>query len=263
MSDSKHVADGGEELASSNQSSEGDSALSAGDDAFKSAQDQIKQVIALATGTIALTITFAKAFLVGSGSAVVYAEVAWVALLLSLVAGLFAMSALTGARATGGNIMHRTIKIPAGLQIITFLLGILLVVVFGVVSLAATGADADDDSVRMHARLIENTAISRRAARLRLHSMASNEMNSANCSMDSGATRRLDEFVDTGAENYAHTLSSEEISSAELGHLDASRQASEAVFLSELRGACADDLMVTESEFEGFLLAACPIWPFC
>lgn len=101
---------------------------------FEYARDCVKQLITLATGTIALAITFAKDF-VGSASplARTVALCSWSAFLLSVVFGVWALLALTGtiAAGEGGTINDRNIRLPAILQILAFLVGLALTVLFG------------------------------------------------------------------------------------------------------------------------------------
>lgn len=66
--------------------------------AFDFAADLTKQPITLATGTIALTITFSKDFLQKTpASARLWALWAWGVLLASVVFGIWTMMALTGS----------------------------------------------------------------------------------------------------------------------------------------------------------------------
>jgi len=106
--------------------------------AFEFAQESTKQLLGLASAIIALTITFAKDF---GGSAHpearVYALISWGAFLASVLFGLWTLLALTGTLEPKQNgppvsIRGKNITIPSVLQILTFFVGLLLTVVYGV-----------------------------------------------------------------------------------------------------------------------------------
>lgn len=98
-------------------------------DGNRAAADTVKQVIALSTGIIALTITFSKQFgTVEEGKTVVPAafELAWVSLFLSVLFGVWGLMAITGnlnqsnvPSAYGGNVV-----IPSALMFLAFLVGL-------------------------------------------------------------------------------------------------------------------------------------------
>ena len=107
--------------------------------AFASASDTSKQLITLATGLLALEITFAKELLDGNldSTAKFLAGLSWALLLLSVIVGVWTLLALTGSLSSGTTPTPRTIfgsnvRIPAMLQILLFLGGLLLTVVFGI-----------------------------------------------------------------------------------------------------------------------------------
>ena len=117
--------------------------------AFEFARDSTKQLITLATGIIALTVTFSKdvfgkpspfeqLLLVGS----------WIFFLLSVVMGVCTLLALTGSlepkeepivgtnvATRGPSIRGSNVTIPSIIQILTFLIGLALTVWFGITSL--------------------------------------------------------------------------------------------------------------------------------
>lgn len=109
---------------------------------FEFARDTIRQFITLATGIIALTITFSKDF-VGTvpDNIRVFAFMSWGFFLCSVFFGLWALMALTGTlesldkSSTKLSIRKRNITIPASIQIISFSLGLLFVIVFGISAL--------------------------------------------------------------------------------------------------------------------------------
>jgi hypothetical protein len=114
--------------------------------AFEFARDTVHQFITLATGIIALTITFSKDFIGTVHPDVrVLAIVAWGLFLSSIFFGLWALMALTGTLValtgtleatrdlgTKLSIRGRNITIPASLQIVLFFLGLLFTIVFGI-----------------------------------------------------------------------------------------------------------------------------------
>ena len=106
--------------------------------AFTSASDTSKQLITLATGLLALEITFAKEIVVKlDTNSKCYVGVSWVLLLLSVMAGVWTLLALTGSLSqasapTPTSISGTNVRIPAILQILLFLGGLILTVLFGI-----------------------------------------------------------------------------------------------------------------------------------
>jgi len=107
--------------------------------AFEFARDTVRQFITLATGIIALTITFSKDF-IGSVPEDIraFALISWVLFLVSILFGLWALMALTGTlgmkveESTELSIRKRNVTIPAAFQIPSFFLGLVFVIVFGI-----------------------------------------------------------------------------------------------------------------------------------
>jgi hypothetical protein len=106
--------------------------------AFASASDTSKQLITLATALLALEITFGKDF-IGKFDATskVLVGTSWVLLLFSVVAGIWTLLALTGslggtARPTATSIFGANVRIPAVVQILFFVSGLILTVWFGI-----------------------------------------------------------------------------------------------------------------------------------
>mgnify|MGYP003387323462 CR=1 FL=1 len=106
--------------------------------AFGSASDTSKQLITLATGLLALEITFAKE-VIGTldelGKCLI--GISWILFLLSVIAGVWTLLALTGSLAqpstpTSQSISGNNVRFPAILQILFFLGGLILTVWFGV-----------------------------------------------------------------------------------------------------------------------------------
>ena len=114
---------------------------------FQSANDLAKQLITLATGSLALSITFTKDILKTNVPVVTWPlKIAWVAWLLSVCFGIWTMMALTGMvfKITGNPEASKAvtyaanISIPALLQIVMFVLGIALLILHGAKMLRAT-----------------------------------------------------------------------------------------------------------------------------
>ncbi len=109
--------------------------------AFDFACDSTKQLIALSTGIVALTVTFSKDIL---GGVEVFPRnlliAAWIVYLFSIVCGVWTLFALTGSLEPVGSleklpdasIRGRNVTLPSIIQIVTFLLATALVVVFGI-----------------------------------------------------------------------------------------------------------------------------------
>lgn len=108
-----------------------------------SAQALAQQLITLSTGILALTITFTKDIVKAapvSPKWLLY--LAWVSYLLCICFGVWAMSAITGTLAplpSSGvapslNI-NSNIRIPAGLQVVAFISGVVLIIIYGALSL--------------------------------------------------------------------------------------------------------------------------------
>ena len=82
-----------------------------------------KQIVTVASGLIALTVTFAKN--VGDGSLSRAARIALGSWLLAIVASLWVLLALTAQLAAGnGNVWAWNVRLPMFVQIIAFGLGL-------------------------------------------------------------------------------------------------------------------------------------------
>lgn len=109
--------------------------------AFDYARDSSKQMMALATGTITLTITFMHDFVVAASPELKWCMVAsWVLLLVSVSSGQVCLLGLTGILGSERDpppkltIYAASIKWPAVFQTVTFLLGLLLATAFAISS---------------------------------------------------------------------------------------------------------------------------------
>lgn len=110
--------------------------------AFDFGADSTKQLITVAVGVIAFTITFSKDF-VGATNTVakVLACLAWIFYLLSVLCGLATLNGLTGQLEPGDDaplkpsIWASAVNKPMMGQWIFFMLGLLCIFIFGIVSI--------------------------------------------------------------------------------------------------------------------------------
>jgi hypothetical protein len=107
--------------------------------AFEFARDLSNQLITLSVGVLAFTVTFHKEYVKSiRPSAAWLLVMAWVSHLLAILAGIASTMALTGTllkeidanHPIGGNV-----RWFAGIQIILFVLGTLLIIIYGVTML--------------------------------------------------------------------------------------------------------------------------------
>lgn len=107
-------------------------------DGFSSANGLATQLITLATGILALSITFIKDVLKNNGNLVTWPLItSWIAYLLSVCFGIWTMMAITGSifavvsATTQSATYGSNIAIPALLQILTFLLATMFLIWYG------------------------------------------------------------------------------------------------------------------------------------
>jgi hypothetical protein len=99
---------------------------------FAFAQDLTKQLLTLASGIIALTITFLKDVAAENGGAAQgWIQAAWVAYLISISFGVLTLMSLTDNIAKDKSIHEKETRIVAGVQIVSFAIALLLTVIFG------------------------------------------------------------------------------------------------------------------------------------
>ena len=107
--------------------------------AFSSASDVAKQLITLATGVLALTITFTKDV---TANAAVHREIlvaAWVVYLASLLAGIWTLLALTGSLERGTKSIYCwNVRIPALAQVLLFLSATVVIIIYAALSLGVS-----------------------------------------------------------------------------------------------------------------------------
>lgn len=110
--------------------------------AFEYARDSTKQLMALATGVVALTVTFSKDFIGAAPPDLKhYVTGSWILLLISVGFGQWCLMGLTGILGSQKepppalSIYADSIAVPAILQVLTFLGGLSLVITFAVKAL--------------------------------------------------------------------------------------------------------------------------------
>jgi len=105
--------------------------------AFDFAQEATKQLIALATGVIALTVTFlTNVVKTAPAGSVGFLQASWVLFLLSIVFGVATLLMLAGNLERPGegkmpSIYRGNIVVPSILQILTFCSAVACVLAFG------------------------------------------------------------------------------------------------------------------------------------
>lgn len=125
-------------------------------DGYKSANELTQQLITLATGVIALSITFTKDILTKPGQKVtLLVKLSWLSYLLSVCFGIWAMMTLTGMifRVSLSGVTDAIKENPYGssflpslLQILTFILGTVLIILYGINSLKDNIQTSSEDT---------------------------------------------------------------------------------------------------------------------
>lgn len=112
---------------------------------LKAAADTTKQIITLSTGIMALTITFAKEFKVGTGALSVPTtlQISWLAFFLAILFAVLTLMAVTGSlsqidcsadektRRELADCNASNIRLPAIAMVICFLAGLALTAIAG------------------------------------------------------------------------------------------------------------------------------------
>lgn len=107
--------------------------------AVQFASELAKQIMTLSTAVITATISFTKDLVAqASKEAVRFLRLSWMCFLFSLVFGVWTLMALTGSLASKGagpggtgELLALNVRLPASLQIVSFLLGVFFVIRFG------------------------------------------------------------------------------------------------------------------------------------
>ncbi|MCG8313684.1 MAG: hypothetical protein MI976_10745 [Pseudomonadales bacterium] len=103
-------------------------------DAFNFASNTVNQVIALSSGILALTVTFAKDHLVSanSPSGLKALKASWVCQIMSVVFGVWSLMSLTGQVAStkikNPSVWNSSVTFPVSLQFGFFLLALVFLV---------------------------------------------------------------------------------------------------------------------------------------
>lgn len=107
--------------------------------AFKSASDLAEQLITLSTSILALTITFSKDVLKEVQNKFIRnLKISWLCYLFCIILGIWTLMAITGTMAAINQqqiFIDFNVRIPAALQIISFITGTIFVIRYGVMSL--------------------------------------------------------------------------------------------------------------------------------
>ena len=101
---------------------------------FDFAQETTKQLLTLATGVLALTITFRKDIVKdASEAAQTWLEVAWILFLVSTIAGVLTLGALSGNldKKAEPSIYAHGIRRPSLVQLVAFAAAVVCTIVFG------------------------------------------------------------------------------------------------------------------------------------
>lgn len=98
-----------------------------------------QQVITLSTAVLALSITFTKDIVKNVPHSPLWIlKSAWAAFLVSIIFGLWVMMAVTGILTKSNNetlfIVGDTIRFPSTIQVMLFGLGVILMILYGAVS---------------------------------------------------------------------------------------------------------------------------------
>jgi hypothetical protein len=102
---------------------------------FDVAQEVVKQLIALATAVVTVTITFLSDVLGSApGGAKILLGAGWLVYLLSVLLGIATLMSMSGtlSRDTQASIYGGNIRLTAGIQIGLFLLGTGLIIAFAI-----------------------------------------------------------------------------------------------------------------------------------
>ena len=101
---------------------------------FEFANSLVTQLITLTTILIGVSVTFVEKF---ETSFFLVLIISWILFFISLISGIFALMAIAGNLSEMGddkdannNIYKKGIRLPSAIQIITFLLGLSLLIIF-------------------------------------------------------------------------------------------------------------------------------------
>lgn len=97
------------------------------------AKDAVTQVLTLSTAVVAISLTFSHNWVVDTpGANTTLLKASWVALVLAIVLGLWALLALTGLAYSGrANVFTWSFRVPWMLELLAFMAGLIFLLVFG------------------------------------------------------------------------------------------------------------------------------------
>jgi hypothetical protein len=108
--------------------------------AFASASDWSKQILTLSTGIVTVTVSFSdKIFGPLSHGEKLFLYGSWVVYLVSILGGVWTLSALTGTLAgatepSSSDVYKSNTRVPAIVQVVAFVLATISIVVFGILA---------------------------------------------------------------------------------------------------------------------------------
>jgi hypothetical protein len=119
--------------------------------AVDAVSDLAKQLITLATGVVAITISFAKDIFGGHGGGNALLVASWIGYLVCITAGVWVLMAIAGtldpampangvAKGGDGRVFGGNVRLPAGIQVVAFVVATVLVAVAGIVELRSGAA---------------------------------------------------------------------------------------------------------------------------
>jgi hypothetical protein len=108
--------------------------------AFDSASDVTKQLITLATGIIAISITFSKDIIGNTTAHRAFLSASWIVYVVSIVFGVWTLLAITGelepktTLSRDPSIRQSNVTAPSAIQILMFLAATVLLVLYAVLT---------------------------------------------------------------------------------------------------------------------------------
>lgn len=107
--------------------------------AFASVSDLTKQLITLSTTVLTLAVGFAKVFVEEAVASQWQVQYSWIALLLSIVSGVWVLMAVAGKVAKTTNLVPEdiysvSIRLPAFVQVVSFVAGMFFTAWFGLLA---------------------------------------------------------------------------------------------------------------------------------
>jgi outer membrane protein OmpA-like peptidoglycan-associated protein len=168
---------------------------------FNSTTDLTKQLITLGTAVLTLEVAFASAFFKQGIPRLYQLQCSWGFLLLSIVAGIWVLMAITGSLASMNNLEPKSvyaanIRTPSFVQVVSFAFGMVFTFLYGISVLAETPPSTVSDKTKTAANDAFKGAPLTPDEIRRLTELAVNELAS-DMAQDAGGetTRKIDEWV--------------------------------------------------------------------